>query len=362
MADPNFYATGTRVTIDGIDVTDLLDVSVSEQGKEFEDFDVLDDQFTRSVELDSYMANGTVRIKSKHNIYSSDPMGIGDFFSLIAGYSQYDTANDIIEMVFDSGDQTTTGLKGPPRIVEIRQTEATASTTIDDDATEEALAQQFIAAGEEIIAIKLKLREPVSTDLNSFDLEIWTDDGSDKPDAKLSSTNTVTVNCSAGSDDETNDYIGALTEAADYTGATWETIDMSASTPDILDGESLSIGTKYWLVIRNTAAAGEDLGVCYTTNNNFDGGLALGDDNIQSSPVWGDGPANITDLTFVIQFEASEGHTMRIYDYDTSSTGYYTQYNGVKFERAQVSPGAKKAQEATLNWTAQTVDGPTAFS
>lgn len=361
MADPNFYVSGTRVTIDGVDVTDLVDVTVSEQGVQFDEFDVLDDQYKRYAELDSFMASGTVRIKSKYNTYSNDPMGSMEFLSLIAGYSQYDTTNDIVEMVFDSAEQTTTDLKGPKRIVELRQTEALASHYISDSGSaDEAFAQSFVAAGEDIYLVRLKLYDKAATKVESFDLEIWDDSGG-SPNAKLTNTNTVTVNCDTGSDDATNDYIGALTSGTGYGDATWETIDMSANTPNIMGTASLTIGTTYWLVIRNVQDANDDLGVTYSTSDRYDGGEAKQDDDVGNSPAWGDHTA-AKDLTFVIQCQAAEGHTMRIYDYDTSTTGYYTQYNGVRFSRGQASPSAKATQENTLNWTAQTVSGPSAFS
>lgn len=359
----SMFTEKRRVTIDGIDLTWLVDISIGNMGVERETFNCHDDVYDHDIDLPSkYVADGSITVKGIDNNYGNDPMTALDFFSQLVGFAQYDTATGVVAMTYDSKDQTTTGLMDGKRTIEIRQVEATASTTIDDDATEEAMAQQFIAAGEEITAIKLKLREPVGTDLNSFDLEIWSDDGSDKPSAKVASTNTVTVNCSAGSDDETNDYIGALTEHADYTGATWETIDMSASTPDILDGEELTVGTKYWLVIRNTVGAGEDLGICYTTNSNTDNGLALGDDDIGTGPVWGDAPAGITDLTYIIQFEAAEGHEIIIYDYKDSTSGYYWKFEGVCFPDGSVNPSPKQSTEFTINWTAQSMSGPTAFS
>lgn len=356
-----FFAIKRRVTIDGIDCTHLADIVVDNQDKKVHTLVVNDDNYDHDVELGPHTASGSVAIWGKDSEYGNDPMPLIDFVSLISGFGQYDTTNDIVEYTYDSQSATVTGTMGPKRTIEIRQTEATASTTIDDDPTEEAMAQQFIAAGEEITAIKLKLREPVGTDLNSFDLEIWTD-SANKPDAILASTNTVTVNCSAGADDETNDYIGALTEHADYSGATWEVIDMSESTPDILDGESLTIGTKYWLVIRNTVAAAEDLGICYTTNDNTETGLALGDNDVTNSPVWGDGPANIKDLTFIIQFEAAAGHQIKIYDYKDSTTGYVWTYNGVKFlSSSPVAFNSNEVVKATLKWSAQQVVGPAAF-
>lgn len=357
----SFLAVKRRITIDGIDVTHLADIVVDDMGMKTVVLQVNDHNYDVEVDL-VHKASGSISIWGKDSAYGNDPMPLVDFVSLVSGYAQYDTTNDIVEYTYDCQDSTTTGTLGPKRIIEIRQTQATASTTIDDDATEEALAQQFIAAGEDINLVRLKLREPVGTDLNSFDLEIWTDSGSDKPNAKLANTNTVTVNCSAGTDDATNDYIGALTEHADYTGATWETIDMSADTPNIMGTASLTLGTLYWLVIRNTVAAGEDLGVCYTTNNNNANGLALGDDDVTNSPAWGDGPASITDLTYVIQFEAAAGHQIKIYDYKNATNGALFTFNGVKFDPSSSTAfDPKTVVKATLKWTAQQVVGPVTF-
>ena len=358
----DFIALKRRLTVDGIDVTNIVDITVDEQGKKFDKFDVLDDNYGRMVELDSFMATGTVRIKSVHNSYSNDPMTLVDFFSLATGYSQYDTTNEVVVMTFDSGDQTTVGLMGPKRIIELRQIEAPIYHYISDSgAADEAFAQSFIAAGEDINLIRLKLFDKTATKVEAFDLEIWTDSAS-KPNAKLASSATVTVYASAGTDDATKDYIGALTTGTDQDDATWETIDMSADLPNIMGTASLTIGTTYWLVIRNVQSANDDLGVCYTTSANFDGGAALQDDDVGNSPAWGDAPAGTADLTFIIQFEAAEGHEIRIYDYKSATTGFYTNYEGVRFFRAQYKPSPQKVSEATINWTAQNVTGPTAFS
>lgn len=356
----HFLAVKRRITIDGIDVTHLADIVVDKMNMNTVVLQVNDHNYGVEVDL-VHGASGSVAIWGKDSLYGNDPMPLIDFVSLVSGYAQYDTTNDIIEYTYDDQDADTTGTYGPKRIIELRQTEATASTTIDDDTDEEAMAQQFIAAGEDINLIRLKIREPVATDLDSFDLEIWTD-SANKPNAKLTNSNTVTVNCSAGSDDATNDYIGALTEHADYTGATWETIDMSADLPNIMGTASLTLGTTYWLVIRNTVGAGEDLGICYTTNDNSDNGLALGDDDIQTAPAWGDGPASITDLTFVIQFEAAAGHQIKIYDYKDSTNGCLFTFSGVKFLlSSSVAFDPKTVVKATLKWTAQSVTGPVTF-
>jgi hypothetical protein len=357
-----FFAIKRRVTIDGVDITHLADIVVDEAIKETTILQVNDHNYSVEVELGTYMATGSVAVWGKDSVYGNDPMPLIDFVSLISGFGQYDTTNDVVKYTYDSQSAYATGVYGPKRLIEVRQTEGTADDLIDDDPNEEALAQQFIAAGEDINLIRLLLREPIGTDLNTFDLEIWTDDGSDAPNAKVASTNTVTVNCSGGVDDETNAYIGALTEGADYTSATWETIDMSADTPDILDGESLTLGDLYWLVIRNTTAAGEDLGVSYTTRTNTLNGIALGDDDVTNSPAWGDGPANITHLAYVIQFEAAAGHQIKIYDYKDSTSGYVWTYSGVRFSpSSSVAFSPKTVVKATLKWSAQDVDGPTAF-
>jgi hypothetical protein len=242
------------------------------------------------------------------------------------------------------------------RIVEIRQTESTASQKIDQESSEEeAWAQSFVAGGEDIYLIRLKLYNTAGTPVETFDLEIW-DDNSGVPNAKVSSTNTVTVNCGAGSDDETNDYIGALTTGTTYADATWETIDMSDSTPDIMDGENLTIGETYWLVIRNTTTTTDDLFVNYTSNDRYEGGQCKRDDNIGSSPVWGDAAAGAADLAFIIQFYTAEGLQLDFYDYDSSSTGIHYTFKKVKCTSDSgltVSP--MQAAQGTLSWVSEDV-------
>jgi hypothetical protein len=357
-----FFAIKRRVTIDGIDVTHVTDIAVDNRDLERENVDIHDHNFGVEIDLDKYNAAGSLTIKAKDNAYGNDPMPLIDFFSLISGYGEYDTTNDVVNYTHDSQSNTTTGTIGPNRIVEIRQTEATASQKIDNEAgTSEAWAQSFVAAGEDISAVKLKCYTTAGGPLESFQMEIWSDDGAGKPNAKVASTNTVTVYCSAGVDTETDDYIGALTNGAAYTDATWETIDMSLSLPDIMDGEDLVIGDTYWLVMKETATTTDDLFICYSSNDNYEGGKCLRDDDVDVAPAWGDATAGAKDLTFVIQFEAKAGHQIKIYDYKDATTGYVFTYNGVSFDTASMNFAAKKAAEATLKWKAQTVTGPTAF-
>jgi len=201
----------------------------------------------------------------------------------------------------------------------------------------------------------------VATKVEAFDLEIWTDNAG-VPNAKLASTNTVTVYASAGSNTATTAYIGALTTGTTQADATWETVDMSADLPNIMGTATLTVGTAYWLVIRNVQGANDDLGVCHTTINDYEGGVALQDDDVTSSPAWGDAPAGTMDLTFIIQCEAEEGHEIWLYDYKSSTTGHYWKFQGVSFTNdVGVTMTPKKVTEGTLKWTARSISGPVAF-
>ncbi len=358
-----FFAIKRRFTINGLDVTHLVDIVIDNQDKKVQTLQVNDDNYDHDVELGSYGAAGSVSVWGKDNAYGNDPMPFIDFVSLISGYAQYDTTNDIVEYTYDSQDAHDTGVYGPKRLVEIRQTEATASQKIDNEGGDsEAWAQSFIAAGEDIYAIKLKCYTTAGGPLESFQMEIWSDDGAGKPDAIVASTNTITVNCSGGVDDETNDYIGALDIGAAYTDAVWETIDMSLSLPDIMDGEDLVLGDTYWLIIKETATTTDDLFIAYTTNDNYEGGVCLRDDDVDVAPAWGDAAAGAKDLAFIIQFEAAAGHQIKIYDYKDSTTGYVWTYSGVKFATSSsVAFSPSEVVKGTLKWSAQHVAGPTAF-
>ena len=192
-------------------------------------------------------------------------------------------------------------------------------------------------------------------------MEIWSD-AANKPNAKVASTNTVTVDCGAGVDTETTDYIGALDIGAGFADGAWETIDMSLSLPDIMDGEDLTIGTTYWLVIKETATTTDDLFICYSSNDNYEGGKCLRDDDVDVAPAWGDATAGAEDLTFIIQFQAAAGHQIKIYDYKDSTTGYVWTYSGVKFATSSsVALTPNEVVKGTLKWSAQHVAGPTAF-
>ena len=357
-----FFAIKRRVTVDGIDVTHLADIVVDKQDKKVQTLQVNDDNYDHDVELGSHDASGSVSVWGKDNAYGNDPMPLIDFVSLISGYAQYDTTNDIVEYVYHSQSASVTGTLGPTRLIEIRQTEATASQKIDNEGGDsEAWAQSFVAAGEDIYAIKLKCYTTAAA-VESFQMEIWSDDGAGKPNAKVASTNTVTVDCGAGVDTETTDYIGALDIGAGFADAAWETIDMSLSLPDIMDGEDLTIGTTYWLVIKETATTTDDLFIAYSSNDNYEGGACLRDDDVDVGPVWGDATAGAEDLTFIIQFEAKAGHQIKIYDYKDSTTGYVWEYNGVKFDTSSpVVFNPNEVVKATLKWTAQQAVGPTAF-
>lgn len=364
----DFFATKRRVTINGVDVSNLIDITVDKQTRAMEEFDVMDDHFGRNVHLDGYEASGAVGMKAIHSA-GTDPMPLIDALSLTSGFGEFDTTNEIVTMTYDDQSATeesaVSGKYGPKRLFEIRQTDDDSSNGFTDNgSTDEAWAQQFIAGGEDINLIRLKLYNLTGNIVDRFDLEIWTDDGADKPDAKLASSNTVVVMCTSGSDDATTDYIGALTIGTGYADATWETIDMSSDTPNILGSATLTIGTLYWLVIRNVDnGGGDDLYInLNTTTNDYGGGVALRDNNILSSPAWDDAPAGTQDLCFVIQFEAEQGHTVVVYDYKNATEGYYTTYYGVKFTNDSGATLAPKAVvEGNLRWTAESVDGPTTF-
>jgi len=365
----DFFATKRRITVNGVDVSNLIDITVEKQTKAQEEFDVMDDHFGRNVHLEGYESSGAIGMKAIHQTAGTDPMPFIDALSLTMGYGEYNTTDGVVRMVYDDRSATeesaTSGKYGPKRVFEIRQTDHDTSNGITDNTTtDEAWAQQFVAGGEDINAVKLKIYNVTAALVERFDLEIWTDDGSDAPLAQVASTNTVIVNCSAGADDEYNAYIGALTLGTGHGDATWETVDMSANTPDIMDGEALSIGTLYWLVIRNVDnGGGHDLFVnINTSTDEYGGGVAKKDNDIAVSPVWGDAPAGTQDIAFVIQFEAEQGHTVRVYDYKNATEGYYTTYSGVMFTNdSGISMAPKAVVEGNLRWTAQSVDGPTSF-
>ena len=150
-----FFAIKRRFTIDGIEVTHLADIVVDKQEKKVHTLQVNDDNYDHDVELGPQDASGSVSIWGKDSAYGNDPMPLIDFVSLISGYAQYDTTNDIVEYVYHTQSASVTGTLGPTRLIEIRQTEATASQKIDNEGGDsEAWAQSFIAAGEDIYAIK----------------------------------------------------------------------------------------------------------------------------------------------------------------------------------------------------------------
>ena len=360
----SFFAVKRRITIDGIDVTHLADIVVDDMGMETVVLQVNDHNYGVEVDL-VHKASGSISVWGKTSLYGNDPMPLIDFVSLVSGFAQYDTTNDIVEYTYDSQDAVTPGTYGPNRIIEVRQTEATASQKIDNEGGDsEAWAQSFVAAGEDIYAIKLKCYTTAAGPLESFQMEIWSDDGGspNKPSAIVASTNTVTVDCGAGVDTETTDYIGALDNGAGFADAVWETIDMSLSLPDIMDGEDLTIGTTYWLVIKETATTTDDLFIAYSSNDNYEGGKCLRDDDVDVAPAWGDATAGAEDLAFIIQFKATAGHQIKIYDYKNSTNGSLTTFNGVKFDpSSSTALDPKTVVKATLKWTAQQVVGPVTF-
>jgi hypothetical protein len=308
-------------------------------------------------------AEGSLEFTPVDRRYANDPASALDVLGFALGHIEYDTTAEEIELIqtdnLDSRSQTANDIAGTQRIVELRQTHVSASHYISDSgAADEAWAQQFIAGGENIYVVRLKIYDLTGNPdpLETFDLEIWSDNGSDKPNAQLASTNTVTVNCTGGVDDATNDYIGALDQGTTYADAAWETIDMSDNTPNIMGSATLAIGTLYWLVIRNVADVDDDLGVCYTTTEYNENGLALQDDDVDNSPLWGDAPANTEDLTFILQFYTDDGLQLDFYDYATTTTGVRYTFKKVKcLNSSGLSVSPMQVAQGSLKWTSEDV-------
>lgn len=353
-----FLAEPSRVELNGVDVTHIMNITIDDLRRRFESIESLDYHHTVEVEFGEY-GTGTLEFRPMHRTYGNDPSTALDVLGFALGHAEYDTTNDVIDVISTDNLDSTTTLASTQRIVEIRQVEATSSQKIDNEGgAEEAWAQSFVAGGEDIYLIRLKLYDTAGTKLESFDIEIWDDDGGSpgKPNAQLASTNTVTVNCSAGSDDETNAYIGALTSGTGFGDATWETIDMSASTPDIMDGEDLAIGTTHWLVIRNTATTTDDLFVCFTSNDQYEGGRCLRDDDVGNSPVWGDAAAGALDLSFIMQFYTADGLQLDFYDYSSATEGLHYTFKKVKCTSdSGISASPMQAAQGTLKWVSEDV-------
>lgn len=354
-----FFKNPMRFELNGVDVTQVLSLSVDNIGKESETFSVLDTN--HDIEAEFYtMANGTMEMKAKHRLYANDPSSLMDVLGFSLGHVEYDTTNDVITLVDDDltsydSDESSTG-----RIVEIRQTEATASHAISDSGVaDEAWAQSFIAAGEEIYKIAVKVYASAGTPSEQFDIEIWTDDGGspNKPNAKLASSNTVTVYATSGSDSATSYYLGhAFSTGSSYVDADWETIDFSGVT-DLTGSATLTVGTVYWLVFRNVGAtANDDLFFAYTTNDGNENGKALQDDDIENSPAWGDAPASTQDLTFIVQCLTTDGLRLTIYDYYDSTSGIKYQFDKVKISSSSgYGFNPKQVSTGTVNWSSDNV-------
>jgi hypothetical protein len=351
-----FLADPSRVELNGVDVSHLINFSIDTLKKRSEVFQSLDYDHDVEVEFGEY-AEGTLEFRPMDRAYGNDPSTVVDVLGFALGHAEYDTATDFITLVTTDDLDSDTPEAASQRIVEVRQVDSTASHAISDSgAADEAWAQQFIAGGEDIYLVRFKLYNASGDIVTSFELELWSDDGSDKPDAKLASTNTVLVTCGAGSDDATNDYIGALTVGSSYNDATWETIDMSANTPNLLGTATMTIGTKYWLVLRNVLAADKNLYVNYTTTEYNDNGVALQDDDVDNSPAWGDAPANTKDLAFILQFYTTEGLQLDFYDYATTTTGLqYTFKKVMCTNESGLSVSPQQVAQGVLKWTSEDV-------
>jgi len=177
-------------------------------------------------------------------------------------------------------------------------------------------------------------------------------------------TNTFDITDTWVSDDGTGTWVShPIAHAASpiYTDTDWITLDLSGQSAKnaLISTGTFTIGTTYWLVIRNPLAATEKLYVSYDSAGDYDGGFALNEDNISSPSSWDDSPGgSAVDLSFIIQFLTDAGYQIRIHDFvdaaETSSIIY--QFDSVRFMTdSGVGFEPKKATEGTLNWESKEI-------
>lgn len=359
----DFYSGYRSIAVNGIDLTHVTDLSITRAGYEKETFNVVNDNNDHDVHLEK-RGEGSLTFKgiggaaddpvSHIDGDQNDPHTLYDLIMNTIGYAEWDITNDVFsyaEAVYNSPPSTDQAYI--QRILETRVTSWGGNGLgINDDPDEEGMAFPIIAGGEDIYTIKLHLASSSGDKIHTFDLEIW-DDSSDEPNAKLTNSSTITIHNTdageAGSDDATNDYIAFPVDSDD-----WVTIDMSDNTPNIMGTASLTIGTKYWIVIRNTTTAGEELSVSEQVPaiySDQSGVLALD----MSAPSW----TTRYPVLNIVQFQTADGMKVEVYDYKdaTKATGTKYTFTKVKFmDDSGMSIAPMKAVEGRVHWFAQGAD------
>lgn len=302
----------------------------------------ISDPFERPIPIKENYAEGDFEIIAQVNGDCNDPLEMMDVLGFNDSYSYFDTSTESVlhsSTVYNFTDEAS-GAMGRPQVpIELRQTNADAVQGIENDASAiNKVAFRFKAMAEDLHSFSFKAYDISGLDVTSVILEVWSDSSGD-PDAKVASTNTVT---------ETG---MTITDGTGVGDADWETItDLEeGAANDLLNGQELTVGDWYWIVIEANSAnliyiAGS------TTSKYKNSDMQRYDDNDSS---WKACANSIIDPCFILQgYHKYGGHTVDIREYTTDESNYIRhlcQASNVVVGQPNYAP--QKATRITFKFT-----------
>jgi len=303
----------------------------------FQDIKDIGTVHDRRIQVTTYMKGaGSATVLAPVGMPSNDPMSLMDILGFRQRYTAYNTTTGILEhntTIYDTSYGSDGTLQKPLVPHEIRQTEANGEIIIDSDGTHTPntqIAQKFKAHCTDVTTLKLKLRDIVTTQVATLNVEIWSDN-SGTPNAILSGA-------------VINETGMSITDGTDYEDATWVTVDLTG----INDTTALVPGTNYWLVLE--AAESDPLYINKTTNNRYSPGALWKDTGSWS--------VDSGDLTFILQgTDSYGGHNIIIYDYTSGDTAYrkYVCY-GCHVVLDGIGVTSQEQQTANLSFSSEKIE------
>lgn len=268
----------------------------------------IQDEFERPIRIQNNYAAGEFEVIAYSNATANDPLPLMDILGFNDTYAYFDTSTETVIHSTTTYDWTEeqSGMLGMPQIpIELRQTEAGVTQAISTagGGAKDMIAFRFKAAGEDIHRLVILCEDVTGSEVTSVELQVWTD-VANEPGALISSTNTPNIAVTVPSD--TEDYLELTNLEEDAAN-------------DLLDGEELTVGNWYWMVIHADDA--DTLTLHGTTNQRYTGSDVMVSDDAGST--WTAAGNSMENLVFTLQFyHKYGGHTVEVREYTADKTKY----------------------------------------
>jgi len=265
----------------------------------------IQDEFERPIRVKDNYAEGDFEVIAYCNYYANDPVPMMDVLGFNDRYSYFDTVTETVihsSETYGWSDEADGSLGMPQVPIELRQTESGVTGDISNGANN-MMAFRFKAAGEDIHRLVILCEDVTASEVTSLILQVWSDSSGD-PDAVIPSSNTPAISITPSSDAE--DYL-VLTDLEE------------GATNDLLDGEELTVGDWYWLVVDANHA--EALTIHGTVNSRYSGSdVQVSDDG---GSTWSAAANSMENMVFTLQFyHKYGGHSVKVYEYNAGEDKY----------------------------------------